>query len=126
MTGDGGAGDIGLLKGVRSDDASCHLAGDADNRGGIEHCRCHAGNHIGGAGSRRRHGDADLSAGAGVAIGHMGGALFMTNQHVMDLVPVFVQGVVGGEDGTAGIAEDYVYIFANEAFPDDFSAGESL
>jgi hypothetical protein len=34
------------------------------------------------------------------------------------------QGVVGGEDGSARVAEDFVHAFAGEGGPDDFSSCE--
>ena len=52
------------------------------------------------------HADADLAGGAGVAVGHVRGALLVADQDVMD--GELAQSVVDGEDGSAGIAEDGV------------------
>jgi hypothetical protein len=45
----------------------------------------------------------------------------VADEDVMD--GELAQGVVGGEDGSAGIAEDFVYAFADEGGPEDFGAG---
>ena len=81
---------------------------------------CH---EVGGAGSGGGEADADAARGAGVAVGHMGGALLVADEDVVD-GGEFAEGVVDGEDGAAGIAEDGGGAFAGEGGPEDFGAGE--
>jgi hypothetical protein len=50
------------------------------------------------------------------------GALLVADEDVMD--GELAQRVVGGEDGSARVAEDLVHAFAGERGPDDFGSGE--
>ena len=45
----------------------------------------------------------------------MDGSLFVAHQYVVQCLLVEVEGVVGGHDGTAWIAEEYFYAFVLEA-----------
>ncbi len=120
--GQGDAGDVDLLKGVRAEDLAADLAGDRHNRNAIEHGGGDAGDEVGGAGAGGGDADADLARGAGVAVGHVRGALLVADEDVVD--GELAQGVVDGEDGSAGVAEDPVYAFAGESGPEDFGSGE--
>ena len=102
--GQGDAGDVDLLEGVGAEDLGGDLSGDADDGDGVEHGRRDAGDEVGGAGAGGGHADADLARGAGVAVGHVRGALLVADEDVVDRE--LAQGVVGGEDGSAGVAED--------------------
>ena len=64
-----------------------------------------------------------LSRGAGVAVGHVGCALLVADEDVVD-GGEFSEGVVDGEDGAAGVAEDGGGAFAGEGGPEDFGAGK--
>ena len=66
-------------------------------------------------------GDADLAAGAGVAVGRVRGALLVANEDVVDRV--LRHRVVDRQDRAAGVTEDGVDSFADEAFPDDLRSG---
>ena len=120
--GQGDAGDVDLLEGVGAEDLGGDLAGDADDGDGVEHGGGDAGDEVGGAGAGGGHADADLAGGAGVAVGHVGGALLVADEDVVD--GELAQGVVDGQDGSAGIAEDGGDAFADEGGPEDFGAGE--
>ena len=120
----GDAGDVGFLEGVRADQLAAHLAGDADDRGAVHHRRGDAGHQVGGAGARGRDRHADLAGGAGVAVGHVGGALLVPDQDVTD--GVVEHRVVGGEDRPARIPEHARHAFADERFPEDLCAGAFL
>ena len=63
-----------------------------------------------------------LPGGAGVPVGHVRGALLVADEDVVD--GELAQSVVGGEDGSARVAEDFVHAFAGEGGPDDFGSGE--
>jgi hypothetical protein len=51
----------------------------------------------------------------------VGRALLVADQHVAD--GVIEEGVVGGQDGAAGVAEDGIHPFLDQAFPEDLSTG---
>ena len=120
--GQGDAGDVDLLKRVAAEDFAADLAGDGHDGNAIEHGGGDAGDEVGGAGAGGGDADADLARGAGVAVGHVRGALLVADEDVVD--GELAQGVVGGEDGSAWVAEDFVYAFAGEGGPDDFGSGE--
>ena len=120
--GQGDAGDVDLLKRVGAEDLAADLSGDRHNGNAVEHGGGDAGDEVGGAGAAGGDADADLAGGAGVAVGHVGGALLVADEDVVD--GELAQGVVGGEDGSAGVAEDLVHAFAGEGGPDDFGSGE--
>ena len=119
--GQGDAGDVDLLERVGAEDFGGDLAGDADDGDGVEHGRGDAGDEVGGAGAGGGDGDADLARGAGVAVGHVRGALLVADEDVVD--GELAQRVVGGQDGSAGIAEDGGDALADEGGPDDFGSG---
>ena len=120
--GQGDAGDIDLLECVGAEDFGGDLAGDADDGHGVHHGGGDAGDQVGGAGAGRGDAHADPPGGAGVAVGHVRGALLVADEDVVD--GELAQRVVGGQDGSAGIAEDGGDAFADEGCPDDFCAGE--
>ena len=117
----GDAGDVRLLEGVGPDQFAAHLAGDADDRRGVEHGRRNSGDHVCRAGTRGRDGDTDLSAGAGVTVGHMRRALLMAYQHMMDLA--VLERIVGWQNRAARVAEHGGDVFALQAFPKDLGSG---
>ena len=104
--GQGDAGDVDFLEGVAAEDFGADLAGDGDDGDGVEHGGGDAGDEVGGAGAGGGDADADLAGGAGVAVGHVRGALLVADEDVVD--GELAQGVVDGEDGSAGVAEDVV------------------
>ncbi len=112
-----------LLEGVGAEDFGGDLAGDGDDGDAVEHGGGEAGDEVGGAGAGGGHADADAAAGAGVAVGHVGGALLVADEDVVD-GGEFAEGVVDGEDGAAGVAEDGGGAFAGEGGPEDLGAGE--
>ena len=115
------ADDVGFLEGVRAEDLRGDLAGDEDDRDRVEHRRGDAGDEVRGAGTRRAEGDADAAAGAGVAVGRVRAPLLVPHEDVVDRV--LRHRVVDRQDRPAGIAEDGVDAFADEAFPDDLRSG---
>jgi len=121
--GQGYAGDVDLLEGVSADVGRCHLSGDTDDGGGIEHSGSNAGNHVGRAGATGGYRDTNLAGRSGVAIRHVCGALFVAGEHMVDL-RVFGHGIVRGQNGPARIAEYHVYALPQQTFPNDFSAFE--
>ena len=90
------------------------LPGDGDDRDRIHQGVDQAGDEVGGAGTGGGAADADLAGGARVTFGGEGGVLFVPHQDVADLV--IVQRVVEGQRDAAGIAEDAIDAFADQAF----------
>ncbi len=119
--GQGDAGDVDFLKRVAPEDFAADLARDGDDGDGVEHGGGDAGYEVGGAGAAGRDADADLARSAGVAVGHVRGALLVADEDVV--YGELAQGVVGGEDGSARVAEDLVHALAGESGPDDFGSG---
>ena len=100
-----------------------HLAGQHDNGDRIHVRRRDAGHRVGDAGAGRHEGDADLVAGARIAIRRVDRALLVPDQHVLDL---FLLGklVVDVEDRAARIAEDVLDALLFQAAEDDFCTRE--
>ena len=121
--GEGNAGDVGFLKGVAADGGARHLAGDGDHRDGVHHRAGNAGGQVGGAGAGGGGADADFAGGPGVAVGGHGGGLFVADQDVAQL-GVAAEGAVKGQHRAAGQAENNIHSFLEQAFTDDFRAGQ--
>ena len=78
----GDAGDVYLLKCISTQEVGCDLSRDCHNGRGI-HISCgDAGDQIRCAGARRGEADSDLAGDTRVAIGGMGGGLFVAYQDV--------------------------------------------
>ena len=115
------AGDVNFLKRVRPNQLAAHLSGDADDGRGIEHGGGESGDRVGRSRPRGCHRYSDPSTGAREAVGHVGCALFVAHQHMMDLaVP---ERVISRQNGAAGIAEDLLHPFPLQAFPENARAG---
>ncbi len=121
--GQGDAGDVGFLEGVGADHRAAHLARDADDGRGVHHGRGNAGNHVGGAGAGSCQSDTHAAAGARVSIGHVRGALLVAHQHMVHAR--FGHGVVGGQDGAAGVSE-YAGTPSRSRHSQTISAPESI
>ena len=120
--GHGDSGDVDFLKCVGAQDFAADLPGYANDRRRVQHGRGDTGNHVGGARTGCGHGDADPTAGAGVTIGHMCGALFVPHQDVVQLR--FTERVIDRKNGAAGIAEDLANPETRERFAKNFRTGE--
>ena len=121
--GQGDAGNVDFLEGVGAEDLGGDLAGDGDHGDGVEHGGGKAGDEVGGTRAGSGHADANLAGGAGVAVGHVGCALLVADEDVVDGGEL-AEGVVDGKDGATGIAEDGGDAFAGEGGPGDFCTGE--
>ena len=113
--GQGDAGDVGFLKGVGADQLAAHLSGNANDGRRIQHRGGDAGDHVGRARSGGRDRNPNVAAGAGVAIRHMGGALLVAHQDVMDIA--MFQRVIRRQNCASRITEDVLHAFALQAFP---------
>src|SRR5699024_10482461 len=83
--GHGEAEDVGFLEGVHAEGAGDGLTGDDDHGHGVHLRGHHAGDGVGGTGSRGDEDDTRLAAGACVAIGHVRTALFVAAEHKVDI-----------------------------------------
>jgi hypothetical protein len=82
--GVGDAGDVRLLEAVLAQHGADDLAAKHDHGNRVGHGREQAGHRVGGARTRGHHHDAGLAGGAGVAIGHMRGALLVPGEDQLD------------------------------------------
>ena len=115
------AGDVGFLERVRADEAAADLARDADDGRRVHHRGRHPGDHVGGARTGRRDGDADPAGRARVAVGHVRRALLVPREDVAD--GIVQQCVVRGQDRAAGVPEHVGDPLAHEAFPENLRTG---
>ncbi|MND73429.1 hypothetical protein D3C80_650030 [compost metagenome] len=113
---------VGFLEGVGTDHVARHLAGQDHHRNGVHVGGGDAGDGVGRAraGSHQHH--TGLAGGAGVAVGHMGSSLFMTDQDVGHVV-FLEQGIVDMQEGTARVPVDVLNAFVTQRADDHFSAG---
>ena len=118
VLGDGqrDAGDVRLLERVAAQDCGRHLPGNADDGRRIHHRGGDAGDQVGRSRTGGGDGDSHLPRGARVAVGHVGGPLLVTDQHVPDRVAG--HRVVSRHDRATRVAEDGLDALAHEGFPD--------
>ena len=88
MLGDGHCdpGGIGLLESVFADHVGWNLTGNRNHRNGIHHRCSDARDQIRRAGPGSPEADTDIASDAGISVGHMGCALFMTAQDMSERV----------------------------------------
>ena len=113
--GEGDAGDVDFLKCVGAEDLGGDLSGDGDEGNAVEHGCRYPRDQICCARPGGGHAYSDLSGGAGVAVRHVGRALLVAHEDVVD--GELAQRVVDGEDGSAGVAEDGSDAFAYKGGP---------
>ena len=101
--------------------ADGHVPGDRDHRDRVEHRRADAGHEVGRARAGGAHADADLAGHPGVAVGGVGAALLVANEHVPEL-GVVAEDVVERQDHAARVAEHDVDALAEERLADDVGA----
>ena len=111
------ADEVRFLKSVVADHRGRNLAGQHDHRGGIHVGVGDAGDGVGRAGAGGNEHDAGPSADARIALGHVSRALFVADEDVLDLR--VEESVVGRQDRAAGIAEDDIDAFGNQALDND-------
>jgi hypothetical protein len=116
--GQGNASYVRFLESVAADEVNGNLAGDADDGGRVHHGRRNTRNQVGGSRAGGRHRHADFTGGAGVAIGHVGCALLVADENVVN--GIVEHGVVNRHNSPAGIAKDNLNPFPHQTFPKDF------
>jgi len=115
------ADDVGLLEGVGADSTGGDLAGDGDHGHGVHEGGGQAGDHVQRSGPRGRHRDAGTARGASVAVSHVGRALLVADEHVLEL-GVRRQPLVDRQVGAAGVPEDDLHALALEGLEDHVSS----
>src|SRR4029077_2055035 len=118
----GNAGDVDFLEGVGAEQFAADLSGDANHWRGIQHGGRYAGNHVGRARAGGSHGHAYAAAGSRVAVGHVGGALFVAHENVVQLG--FAKRVVHRKNRSARIAKNVAHPEPGQRFAENFRSGE--
>ena len=113
--------DVDLLERVLADERARDVAGDRDDRDGVEEGGADAGDEVRGARAGRPHADADAAGDAGVAVGGVGAALLVADEDVAQL-GVVAEDVVERQDHAAGVAEEDVDALVEERLADDVGA----
>ena len=106
---------VRFLKGIGADQLRWHLTRDDDHGDRIHQRVGDAGDGIGRAGAGGDQDDAGLAGRAGIALRHVGCALFMADQHMLDR-GVIVERVINGQHRAAGIAEHDLDTEIDQAF----------
>ena len=119
------AHDVRFLKGIRADDGLRHLAGDDNERDAVHVRRGDAGHRIRGARAGRDNDDTGLAGSARIAIRLMRCALFVTGEHMVNLLRI-VQGIVDLDGLSSGITEHGVHTLGLQAGDNGLSTGEHL
>jgi len=122
----GGADDVRFLEGVGTHRRGRHLAGDGHHRDGVQEGGAEPGDQVESPGTAGGPDHAHSPAlAASVPVGGVGAALLVAHQDVLDTVGVFGQLLVQGQVGAAGVAEDRVHVFTEQALEYDLGAGEN-
>ena len=117
----GDARHVGFLEGVVADQAAADLPGDGDHRDGVHVRRRDAGHEVCRPGARGRDAAADLAGAAGVSVGHVGGALFVSRQDELDRA--VIEDVEEGQQDAARVAEEVLAPFGAERVVEDLGSG---
>ena len=115
---------IGFLKCIAADQFGRDLARDRDYRNRIHHRIHQPGHQIRSARTRRRAANAHASRGSRVALGRECRVLLVPYQNVADRM--IVKSIVQRQRNATGIAENAIYVFANQTFQKNLGAGHQL
>ncbi len=128
------AGDRGFLKRVAAHGGRGHLAADHDDGNRIRHAVTYRSNRIGGTGSGGHDADTDLAAGPCITRCHEPCALLVRGydqRHLLSRrtgLPLVVDenGIVGGQNRPAAVAENRVYTLIRQHLHDDIGTRHLL
>ncbi|MCY1305567.1 hypothetical protein D9M70_553800 [compost metagenome] len=112
---------VGFLEGIGADHVARHLAGQDHHRDGVHVGGGDAGNGVGRTRAGSHQHNTGFAGGAGVAVGHVGSSLLMTDQDVGHIV-FFEQGIVDMQEGTTRVPIDVLNAFVTQRADDHFSA----
>ena len=113
------AANIALLERLGAHGGPRHLAGDSHQRHAVRLGSHDPGDQVGRTGTRGRYAYSRLARHPGVAVRRVRRRLFVPHQHVPQL-RVRPQRVVERQDRSAGVAEQRVDPFPQQALADDF------
>ena len=114
------AGDVDFLKRVRAHHVTGDLAGDADDRRGIEHRGGDAGHEVRRARAGCRDDHAHAAARAGKAVRHVNRTLLVSHENVADRE--FEQCIVGWQNRATRIPEYGLHPFPYQGVPQNLRA----
>ena len=121
--GAGCADDVRFLERVAPNLGADDLPGDGDHRHRVHVGGAESRDQVQGARTGRGEHDSRLARGAGVAVGHVRGALLMADQDVLE-VGVLGQVLVDRQVGAARVAKDVLDTFALQRFQDHVGSGQ--
>ena len=110
--------DVDLLERVLADERGRHVAGDRDDRHGVEEGRPDPRDEVGGTRTRGAHADPDPAGHAGVAVRRVRAALLVPDEDVAQL-GIVAEDVVEREDDAARVAEEDVDALPEERLAQD-------
>ena len=119
----GHAGDGALLEGVGADGGGGHLARDHDDGDRVHHGVGERGHDVGGPRPARHHGHTGPARHVRITLGHVPGPLLVAHQDVADRR--VEDGVVHGQDGAPGEAEDDLHVLHLEALDEGLGPCQS-
>ena len=121
--GDGAddAGHVSFLEGIIADHVGAHLAAEDDHGDRIHVGGGERRDGIGCAGAGGDDHDTGLAGGAGVSVGHVSCALFVADEDEVNFG--VIEGVEGGQNRAAGIAEGVGDAVLSEHLDEDLRAG---
>ena len=108
---------VAFLERLCAEERSGDLAGDGDDGSRVHLGGGEAGHEVGRARTGGCNANADFSRKPGVGFGGVGGGLFVPHEDMAQL-GVVPKGVIEGENGPAGMAEEDINAFAEEGFAD--------
>ena len=114
--------DVGFLECVFAEHPGDGLAAEDDHGDGVHLGGHEAGDGVAGAGAGGDENDGGLAGGAGVAVGHVNGALFVADEDELHVRFDGFEGVEDGEGGAAGVAEDVLDAEVGEGFDEGLGA----
>ena len=114
---------VAFLERILTDRVRRDLSGNDDERDRIHVRGRNSGHRVRHPRTRRHQRDADLVRRARIPVGSVDRALFVTHQHMLDLV-LLEELVVDVEDRAARVAEDVLDAFLLQATDDDFCPSE--
>ena len=116
--------EVGLLKGVGSQQCRTYLSGDEHQRRGVHQRVGQSGHGVRRTRAGGDQADAHAAAYAGIALRGVDGALLVAHEDVAQPVAIVVERVVDGDDRAAGIAEEGLDAFAQKRFDQGLRSGE--
>jgi hypothetical protein len=122
----GDAEDVRLLESILAEHPGHGLAGDHDHRHGVHHRGHQAGHGIAGTGAGGHQYGGGLAGGAGVAVGHVDGALLVADEDELHLRLDRLKSVEDGNRRSTGVAENVLDAEVIERFDQGLCAVEFL